>query len=357
MAITLGSLFDGIGVFPLAASNYGIVPLWASEIEKVPISITKKHFPQMQHLGDITKLDGAKIPPVHIITFGSPCQNLSTIGAREGLAGAKSGLFHHAIRIIQEMRCATDGKYPVIAVWENVRGAFSSNNRLDFRAVLESFADTEIPMPASRRWANAGMVRGGKVDVCWRLLDAQYWGEPTLSQRRKRIFVVADFRGQRATEILFKPHKLHAHIDPSRKSWLSSGERNRISVNQARGKIPVLCPFEERRTRGSAKYQDTQGFVRSFGRPNDPFPTLLAGGPGVFSFWYEGEEKEGFIRYLTPIESERLMGLPDDWTKYGNTGTINSDYARWRALGNAIAVPCAEHIMAGIAEVLKESED
>lgn len=128
MAITLGSLFDGIGVFPLAASNYGIVPLWASEIEKVPISITKKHFPQMQHLGDITKLDGAKIPPVHIITFGSPCQNLSTIGAREGLAGAKSGLFHHAIRIIQEMRCATDGKYPVIAVWENVRGAFSSNN-------------------------------------------------------------------------------------------------------------------------------------------------------------------------------------------------------------------------------------
>lgn len=104
-------------------------------------------------------------------------------------------------------------------------------------------------------------------------------GENPPSQRRKRIFVVADFRGQRAAEILFKPHKLHAHIDPSRKSWLSSGERNRISVNQARGKIPVLCPFEERRTRGSAKYQDTQGFVRSFGRPNDPFPTLLAGGP------------------------------------------------------------------------------
>lgn len=291
MAITLGSLFDGIGVFPLAASNYGIVPLWASEIEKVPISITKKHFPQMQHLGDITKLDGAKIPPVHIITFGSPCQNLSTIGAREGLAGAKSDLFHHAIRIIQEMRCATDGKYPVIAVWENVRGAFSSNNRLDFRAVLESFADTEIPMPASGRWANAGMVRGGKVDVCWRLLDAQYWGEPTLSQRRKRIFVVADFRGQRAAEILFKPHELHAPTNSSRKSWLSSGERNRISVNQARGKIPVLCPFEERRTRGSAKYQDTQGFVRSFGRSNDPFPTLLAGGPGVFPFGMREKKK------------------------------------------------------------------
>lgn len=149
MTITLGSLFDGIGVFPLAASRYGIEPLWASEIEKVPISITKRHFPNMRHLGDITKLRGGDIPPVHIITFGSPCQNLSMIGQREGLTGEKSSLFHHAIRIIKEMRCATNGKYPVIAVWENVRGAFSSNNRLDFRAVLESFTDTKIPMPLS----------------------------------------------------------------------------------------------------------------------------------------------------------------------------------------------------------------
>ncbi|GAE32098.1 hypothetical protein JCM9152_3616 [Halalkalibacter hemicellulosilyticusJCM 9152] len=103
----------------------------------------------MLHLGDITKIDGGKIPPVHIITFGSPCQNLSNIGNREGLAGSQSSLFYHAIRIIEEMRCATNGTYPVIAVWENVMGAFSSNNRLDFKAVLESFTDTEIPMPTS----------------------------------------------------------------------------------------------------------------------------------------------------------------------------------------------------------------
>ena len=118
--LTLGSLFDGIGVFPLAASRHGIIPLWASEIEKAPISITRRHFPRMEHLGDITKMDGGQIPAVHILTFGSPCQNLSQIGDRSGLAGAKSSLFHHAIRIIKEMRCATGGQFPIIALWENV---------------------------------------------------------------------------------------------------------------------------------------------------------------------------------------------------------------------------------------------
>ena len=123
--IKLGSLFDGIGVFPLAASRNGITPVWASEIEKAPISITKKQFPNMEHLGDITRVNGGDIPPVHVLTFGSPCQNLSQIGNRSGLAGVKSSLFFQAIRIIKEMRDATDDLFPVIAVWENVMGAFS----------------------------------------------------------------------------------------------------------------------------------------------------------------------------------------------------------------------------------------
>ena len=131
MTIKLGSLFDGIGVFPLAAARCGITPVWASEIEKAPISITKRHFPDMAHLGDITRMDGGAIPPVHVLTFGSPCQNLSQIGNRDGLAGAKSSLFFQAIRIIKEMRDATDNLFPVIAVWENVMGAFSSNDRMD----------------------------------------------------------------------------------------------------------------------------------------------------------------------------------------------------------------------------------
>ena len=175
MTIKLGSLFDGIGVFPLAAARCGITPVWASEIEKAPISITKRHFPDMAHLGDITRMDGGAIPPVHVLTFGSPCQNLSQIGNRDGLAGAKSSLFFQAIRIIKEMRDATDNLFPVIAVWENVMGAFSSNDRMDFRAVLSAFNAADVPMPASGRWAGAGMVRGGTPDLAWRLMDAQYW--------------------------------------------------------------------------------------------------------------------------------------------------------------------------------------
>ena len=138
-ALKLGSLFDGIGVFPLAASRCGIVPVWASEIARAPVSITKRHFPEMLHLGDITQIDGGKIPPVDVVTFGSPCQNLSQIGNRTGLAGSKSGLFYQAMRIIEEMRNATDNRYPAFAVWENVAGAFVSNDRLDFAAVLHAF--------------------------------------------------------------------------------------------------------------------------------------------------------------------------------------------------------------------------
>ena len=108
--LRLGSLFDGIGVFPLAAVRCGVEPVWASEIEKAPVSITSRHFPHMAHLGDVTKLDGGAIPPVHVITFGY----------RTGLAGEKSSLFFHAMRIIREMREATNGLFPVIAVWENV---------------------------------------------------------------------------------------------------------------------------------------------------------------------------------------------------------------------------------------------
>lgn len=353
--LKLGSLFDGIGVFPLAASRCGITPVWASEIEKAPISITKRHFPHMEHLGDITKLDGGHIPPVSIITFGSPCQNLSNIGTREGLAGSKSGLFYQTIRIIEEMRCATNGLYPVIAVWENVMGAFSSNDRMDFKTVLESFTDTEVPMPPAGVWANTGMVRGGKADLCWRLMDAQYWGSPvTLAQRRKRIFLVADFKGQRAGEILLKPRTMLPFPEPCTDYGLPAAGAGRISPEKTGRKIPVVRPFQDRRMRSAAKAQNQTGFIGSFGRTDDPFPTLLARSVTAFSFWYEGEEKDGLLRYPTPVECERLMGVPEGWTAYGSKGETISDNARCKALGNAIALPCADYIMAGIVEVLTQ---
>ena len=208
--LTLGSLFDGIGGFPYAASFYGIMPLWASEIVPECVSVTKKHFPDMEHFGDITKLHGGKLPPVDIITFGSPCQDLSVAsGKRLGLAGERSGLFLEAIRIIREMQEATNGEYPKFALWENVPGALSSSSRRDFKAVLEAFTDAEVPMPGSGRWANAGMVRGRGVDLAWCVYDAQYFGT---AQRRRRIFLVADFRGTRAGEILFVPKSLSGYF-------------------------------------------------------------------------------------------------------------------------------------------------
>lgn len=201
--LTLGSLFDGIGGFPLAAQRCGIKTVWASEIEPACIEITKRHFPRMEHLGDITQIDGGKIPPVDIISFGSPCQDLSTAGKQKGLSGERSGLFLDAVRIIYEMRKATNGRYPTFIIWENVSGAFSSNKGNDFRIVLEKITNTRVPMPNSGRRATAGMVRGcrGGASVAWRLLDSQYWGTP---QRRKRIFLVGDFRAERAPQILFE---------------------------------------------------------------------------------------------------------------------------------------------------------
>ncbi len=208
--LTLGSLFDGIGGFPYAASFYGIRALWASEIVPECISVTKKHFPDMEHVGDITKLQGGTLPPVDIITFGSPCQDLSVAsGKRLGLAGERSGLFMEAVRIIREMKEATNHEYPKFAVWENVPGALSSSGRRDFKAVLEAFTETEIPMPGSGRWANAGMVRGRGTDLAWCVYDAQYFGT---AQRRRRIFLIADFRGERSGEILFVPKSLSGYF-------------------------------------------------------------------------------------------------------------------------------------------------
>ncbi len=356
MALTLGSLFDGIGVFPLAASRHGIIPVWASEIAKIPIGITKRHFPDMLHLGDITELDGAKLPPVDIITFGSPCQDLSLIGPRKGLSGNKSGLFFHAIRIIREMKEATNGRYPQIAVWENVAGAFSSNQRLDFKYVLEAFSETDIPMPASGRWANAGMVRSSRAELCWRLMDARYWGNPPLVQRRKRIFLVADFRNRRASEILFKPRRVYSDTETGRNSRMQTSCIRRISASETERKVPVLRPFSERRMRHCAKLKNQKGFLSCFGKESDPFPTLTARKGNPFSFWYKGEEENGFIRWPTPLECERMMGLPEGWSELDETGKKNSDGARYAAIGNAIALPCVEYIMSGIKSTLEEKE-
>ncbi len=217
--ITLGSLFDGIGGFPLCAEISGIIPVWAAEIDPACVAVTKYHFPEMQHYGDVSKINGAKIPPVDIITFGSPCQDLSVAGKRKGIKHeekgddetTRSGLFVEAIRIIYEMRRATNGRYPTFLVWENVAGAFSSRNGRDFQAVLEEITKADIPMPASGRWASAGVVRGRGICVAWRLFDAQYWGVP---QRRRRIYLIGSFGSDCAEKILFKQDGVQRYLTP-----------------------------------------------------------------------------------------------------------------------------------------------
>lgn len=176
----------------------------------------------MIHLGDITKIHGDEIEPVDCITFGSPCQDLSIAGRRAGLAGERSGLFVEAVRIIKEMRKATNGMYPTFAIWENVPGAFSSNNGEDFRAVLEELARVEQPNaviprpPRGGRWSKAGAIAGNGWSLAWRQLDSQYFG---VAQRRKRIALILDLGGQRAGEILFERTSLSRHPDPRIPAW------------------------------------------------------------------------------------------------------------------------------------------
>lgn len=226
--ITIGSLFSGSGGFELAASICGIKPIWASEIEPLPILVTKKNFPEMKHLGDIGYVKGDKIDPVTIISGGSPCQDMSIAGQRAGLDGDRSGLFRQQIRIVKEMRNSDIKKgrtgkdiRPRFMVWENVPGAFSSNRGGDFRAVLQEIAGiadetAAVPFPPKNKWAEAGCIMGDTFSIAWRTLDAEYWGVP---QRRKRIFLVADFGGNTAPKVLFKRQGLRRDFKESREAW------------------------------------------------------------------------------------------------------------------------------------------
>lgn len=403
--IKLGSLFDGSGGFPLAGAFFGIKPVWASEIEPYPIRVTTARFPDMKHLGDITKINGAEIEAVDIITFGSPCQDLSIAGKRLGLEdGERSNLFYQAVRIIKEMREATNGEYPEYAVWENVPGAFSSNHGKDFQAVLQNLCQVKdpnavIPEPAKGKWQHAGAIVADGYSIAWRLYDAQYWGVP---QRRKRIYLIADFTTDRAPQILFEQESLRGNIetgtaereDPATDATGSVGrscacELICVATQQGGAEIDEngLCPTVTASAGMSGNNQpyicaaidgyysvenhpndsrvkiDEDGKVQTLssrmGTGGDNVPMIMTFANQAFGVYKESEkasslksrdykdatdlvvDRKYIVRRLTPLECCRLQGFPDWWTD----GVDGSDAAQYKMWGNGIALPCAVDVI------------
>ena len=270
--LTLGSLFDGSGGFPLGGLLCGITPVWASEIEPFPIRVTTKRLPFMKHYGDVSRMDGGKIEPVDVITFGSPCQDMSIAGKRAGLDGSRSNLFYEAMRIVKEMRCATDGKYPRYIVWENVPGAFSSNKGADFQSVLEKICSVkgyEIHTPRPERWANAGEIVADDFSLAWRVFDAQYWGVP---QRRKRIYLVADFAGGSAGKILFESEGVSGYTPQGFRPWQGTAG----TFEEGAGASGCVCLNDQ----GGSRMNVTEDVAATLRAENHGHPPCVIGSAG-----------------------------------------------------------------------------
>lgn len=419
MSFTIGSLFDGSGGFPLAAFMCGGVPLWASEVEPYPIAVTKSRFPHMKHLGDVTQIKGDEIEPVDVLSFGFPCQDVSIAGGRKGVKHedngdeetTRSGLFHEAVRIIKEMRDATNGLYPTFAVFENVPGLLSSKRGSDFRTVLEELIKIVEPnavMPGVPKngWPYADCYCGDGWSLAYRVFDSLGWGVP---QRRKRLYGVLDLRGERAREVLFEREGLRGYFAEGQSPWErttrddggstapADSARNSL-VFDARGNgdghivSTITGDHENRVTDYTTIVLDRAFYNCGENAQFDPriyedgtVPTVVARGPSAVIY---GEPPRYIVRRLTPTECARLQGFPDGWghpdarpefteeeyrfwldvrkthdringrqakdytekqilTWYNKLHTDSAEYKMW---GNGIALPCALYVMQGIEE-------
>lgn len=369
----LGSLFDGSGGFPLGGIIAGITPVWSSEIEPFPIRVTEKRLPQMEHYGDVSKISGADLEPVDIITFGSPCQDMSVAGKRAGLDGARSGLFFQAVRIIKEMR-AKYGR-PRFAVWENVRGALSSAGGEDFRRVLEELCrvkDDAADVPRPKKWQSAGLIWGNGYSVAWRVLDAQYWGVP---QRRKRIYLVADFDGDSAGKVLFESEGVSGHsekMQAARKDFArcaqgGAGETGRgKEVLNDQGGSPacnqggMLVLFDnhsqDSRYNGPLKLSPSLNTQLGTGGNNAPLvcvptsPETLYCMSKSYHFAHATPDQadalvatdykcppvvnaDWRVRMITPLECARLQGFPDWWTdNLTDSEPSDAEVRKWQGI-------------------------
>ena len=290
--LTLGSLFDGSGGFPSGGMLAGITPVWASEIEPFPIRVTTRRFPSMKHYGDISQMDGGKIEPVDIITFGSPCTDMSCAGKRAGLGGKQSSLFYEAIRIIKEMRCATNGRYPRWICWENVVGSFSSSQGRDFKAVLEAVIGiiepgAEVPMPEKDRWPYADIYMGERWSVAYRTFDAQHWGVP---QRRRRVYLVADFAARGAGRVLFESEGLSGYSAEGFRSWQRAARGSPAGSGAAGG----ICLNDQ----GGSRMDISQGVTATLRAQEHGHPPCIVEQNGVV---FENHSQD--TRYVGPLNT------------------------------------------------------
>jgi DNA (cytosine-5)-methyltransferase 1 len=372
--LVYGSLFTGVGGFDLGFDRAGMRCAWQVEIDANCRTVLERQWPDVSRREDVRATRGDELEAVDVICAGFPCQDLSVSGNRDGLAGARSGLFFEITRIIKEMREVTNGQYPGFVVLENVPGLLSSNDRRDFACVLGSLAES------------------GALDIAWTILDAQWFGVP---QRRRRVFIVADFRGERAAEILSIPYgggrnpqtsgEARPELARDIAASLKHGGGNGRGFNlDAEGGLtvavaPTLCA-EAKRTggcrppgtkldtaesliitttfngyTGGADDNDAQGghlipLYYSHDYAQDriyssaglaPARVGTSGSAGAVKFSVPGVG----VRRLTPVECERLQGFDDNFT------AGQSDSVRYRQMGNAVAVPVAEWLGRRIVEV------
>lgn len=409
-------LFAGIGGFALGFQKAGIKTLAHVEIDAKCQGVLRKRFEGDLILGDVRDCGAHNLPYADAITFGSPCQDMSVAGKREGLNGQRSGLFFEAVRIIRECK-------PRIAVWENVPGALSSNRGQDFRAVIEAFLQIEVPMPRSGKWANSGMARNGSVELVWRILDAQYFG---LAQRRKRLFVVVGFRREGAAEILLEREGSAGNLETGRETGeifptISAGGAGTSHTGNSRSEVDMMIvpivsskwakgtggPFGDEAQNLIAAPLTSKPYADNKAQDSKPvYPTLDAGTQGAK--WGSNQWIDNGFAVVQPSEDridrwvdepDRVCMIQDDGYSStaqehvyfkpnaavnsleharppklisggvrrltpmecerlqgfpdGWTDLPQSDSARYHQLGNAVAVPCAEWIARRIMQVLE----
>lgn len=392
--VTFGSLFAGVGGFDLGMEAAGWRCGWQVEWDKDCQQVLARHWPDVPRWSDVSTVSGADLPPVDCVTFGSPCQDLSKAGKGAGLAGERSGLFHQAVRIIKEMRDATGDRFPRWAIWENVPGAFTSNKGADFQTVLEEMADI------------------GAYLLEWHILDARWFGVP---QRRRRLFVVACFD---SGTVGVCPEPLLPV--PTRSGWhppQGAAARETVTGDVAYGVggygDDVAGPLGCNAQGGHRGDLDSAGaYVTVPAEPDSTFRMLAFGkyadddtasalkqrdykdatdlivtkvfvkgkraqSVDDYETWREDETSPTInvfdmgdsrttvaitqnaamrVRRLTPLEAERLMGWPDDHTRWRADGKQQSDTARYRQIGNGVASPVAAWIGKHIYQVEAQRE-